>query len=263
MIKIIFLVVFYFYTQYKNKNKIIKYIEDKINFNDFIKKNNINYVYVSNGLKLFEKRLKTKYGLKDYESNYSKNTIFFGLYSNKDLEMINNHKYSKYMMFGGSDVDSELVFNLNKCNFISISENIKERLHKKNIKSQLVEFNLVDNNLFFPRKIETKSKSIFIYNGYNKGLEENYGKDIYEKIMKEMPEYNYILSHNLKLPYEKMPDIYSKCFIGLRLTDKDGNANTVQEFEAMNIPIIHNLSNYGIQWNNIVDIIDIIKNIDC
>ena len=125
MIKIIFLVVFYFYTQYKNKNKIIKYIEDKINFNDFIKKNNINYIYVSNGLKLFEKRLKTKYGLKDYESNYSKNTIFFGLYSNKDLEMINNHKYSKYMMFGGSDVDSELVFNLNKCNFISISENIK------------------------------------------------------------------------------------------------------------------------------------------
>ena len=29
-----------------------------------------------------------------------------------------------------------------------------------------------------------------------------------------------------------MPKIYSQCFIGIRLTQKDGNANTVQEFEA-------------------------------
>ena len=35
-------------------------------------------------------------------------------------------------------------------------------------------------------------------------------------------------------------------FYYLRLTFKDGNANTVQEFEAMKIPIIHNQSEYGI-----------------
>ena len=48
-------------------------------------------------------------------------------------------------------------------------------------------------------------------------------------------------------------------FIGLRLTDMDGNANTVQEFECQNIPIIHNLSDYGIKWNNKDDIIDTIR----
>ena len=37
-----------------------------------------------------------------------------------------------------------------------------------------------------------------------------------------------------------MPNVYSKCFIGLRLTDEDGNANTVQEFNSMEIPIIFN-----------------------
>ena len=37
-----------------------------------------------------------------------------------------------------------------------------------------------------------------------------------------------------------MPEVYKKCFIGLRLTDHDGNANTVQELKAMNIPVIHN-----------------------
>lgn len=260
MIKIIFLVVFifYFYTQYKNKNKIIKYIEDKIDFSDFIKKNNINYVYVSNGLKLFEKRVREKYKLKEYKPYSRGNALFFGLYSTKDLEVINKHKYSKFIMFGGSDVDSDLIYKLNKCNFISISENIKKRLLNRN--SQLVEFNLVDNNLFFPQK-NNNSESVFIYNGYNKGLEKNYGKEIYEQVMKEMPEYNYILSNNLKLPYEKMPEIYSKCFIGLRLTKKDGNANTVQEFEAMEIPIIHNFSNYGIKWNDIEDIKRYLKKI--
>ena len=55
-----------------------------------------------------------------------------------------------------------------------------------------------------------------------------------------------------------MPDIYKKCFIGLRLTQYDGNANTVQEFESMNIPIIHNLSLYGEKWTDFRDITDTI-----
>ena len=52
-----------------------------------------------------------------------------------------------------------------------------------------------------------------------------------------------------------MPSIYSQCFIGLRLTNKDGNANTAQEMNAMNIPIIHNHSSFGLKWNNLNDII--------
>ena len=59
-----------------------------------------------------------------------------------------------------------------------------------------------------------------------------------------------------------MPDIYKKCFIGLRLTEHDGNANTVQEFEAINIPIVHNHSDYGLKWKNIDNIINHIKKCD-
>jgi glycosyltransferase involved in cell wall biosynthesis len=55
-----------------------------------------------------------------------------------------------------------------------------------------------------------------------------------------------------------MPEIYSDCFIGLRLTQHDGNANTVQEFNAMNIPIIFNGPG-GVKWKNALDIINIIK----
>ena len=52
-----------------------------------------------------------------------------------------------------------------------------------------------------------------------------------------------------------MPDLYNSVFIVLRLTSQDGNANTVQECEAMNIPVVHNISKYGLKYKNIDDII--------
>jgi hypothetical protein len=52
-----------------------------------------------------------------------------------------------------------------------------------------------------------------------------------------------------------MPDVYANCFIGLRLTSGDGNANTVQEFNSMGIPIIFN-GDGGIPWINSEDIIE-------
>ena len=78
---------------------------------------------------------------------------------------------------------------------------------------------------------------------------------MYDNVIKQLPEYKFIFSNQLNLNNNDMYDIYSKCFIGLRLTKYDGNSNTTQEFEAMNIPIIHNQSDYGIKWNNIDDII--------
>ena len=56
-----------------------------------------------------------------------------------------------------------------------------------------------------------------------------------------------------------MPKIYGECFIGLRLTEHDGNANMVQEMKAMNIPVVHNQSDYGLKWKNIEDIINYIN----
>jgi hypothetical protein len=49
-----------------------------------------------------------------------------------------------------------------------------------------------------------------------------------------------------------MPKIYAECFIGLRLTEYDGNANMVQEMKAMN------LSDYGLKWKNVNNIIEYI-----
>lgn len=218
--------------------------------------------YISDCLKQFEVRFKKKFNLNNY-NNINETSIFFGVYNINDIYKIKQHKSHKYIIFGGSDVDYNKSINilkkLNNITFLSISHDIENRLNSKNINNIYINFSLLDNNLFKPIQKEELGKCIFIYNGYYKNLEKNYGKEYYEEVMKKLPNYEYILSNTLNEPYENMPNIYKKCFIILRLTSNDGNANTIQEAEALGIPAVHNQSEYGLKWKIIDDIINYIN----
>lgn len=229
----------------ENKGKIFE-LELKI----FLKMNNITRIYVSNSLKHFEDRIKKKYNLSNYNKYFP--CLFFGIYDDNDKYFINNHKGNKYIICGGSDLPNvKQLQNYQNLIYLSISKNIYDRLSEFNLKSVLVKFNLVDNNLF--SKIDTYGEKIYIYDGFTK-KEDNYniyGLKYINEIKEHLPHYQYIHSSDLNLSYNEMPNIYKQCFIGLRLTNNDGNANTVQEFEAMNIPIVHNISDYGLKWKSI------------
>ena len=96
-------------------------------------------------------------------------------------------------------------------------------------------------------KTSTSSKS-----GFSKLL---------DKVKELLPNHEFVHSSKLGLKNEEMAKIYSECFIGLRLCPQDGNANTVQEFQFLKIPIIHNCSKYGMKWKNEKDIIKTILKI--
>lgn len=238
-------------------NKRLLYIE---NTSIFIKKITTN-LYVSEALKHFKKRFQKFYNKKDYSDVGT--CIFFGMYSNKDIDILRKHQGYKFLMWGGTDCNwedyKEKLKNLEIINkipdlyHISISKDIQKRLYLKNIESLFFDLNLVDKKLFKP--ILKKGNCVFIYNGFTKGNEKIYGKKTYMEVVKQLPDLEFIYSNELNLPYEEMPKIYEECFIGLRLTKHDGNANMVQEMKAMNIPVVHNLSNYGLKWKNIDDII--------
>ena len=77
--------------------------------------------------------------------------------------------------------------------------------------------------------------------------------------MEKLSNYEFIQSREFNIPYDKMPELYKQCFIAPRLTDFDGNANMVQELEAMQIPVVHNQSTYGLKWKTVNDIVNHIK----
>lgn len=237
----------------ENKNKLLNKIS-----NPFL---NIEQVVVSNSLSKFNDRIKSNYKLTDYK-NKNDPCIFFGMYNINDLNIFLNHKGKKYIIWGGSDINMELsqhnkivnIIKENKVDFhFAISLDIKKRLDKLGFENKLVNFNLVDESIFKP--IISYGNKIYVYNGTKKGREEIYGKKYYIEIKKRLPEFEFIFSNTLNKKYEEMPSVYKECFIGLRLTKNDGNANTVQEMKAMNIPVIHNGEDENsLSWDNVDDI---------
>lgn len=252
----------------KEVNRNLKYSNnDQKYFIKYLEKNKISIIKISNSLDKFS-RIKNMYNLSEY-NNTSQPCLFFGVYNMNDLKYIINHKGPKYLMFGGTDCDDRIDIHkniLNKlkdCNditFISISDNISERLKKYNIKYNLINLDLTNYSIFKPSA--NLGNCIYIYDGSGKITPQKnliYNHEIINKVKKILPSYEYIHSSMINVPYNEMPNIYSKCFIGLRLTKNDGNANTVMEFKAMNIPIIHNNSKYGLEWKNVDDIVNHIR----
>ncbi len=217
-------------------------------------------LYVSEALEHFKKRFQMFYCKKDYHN--SDICLFFGMYSGKDIKILRRHRGYKFLIWGGTDCNwnyreqvnrLEIIKNIPDLYHIAISKDIQGRLRLKNIETIFLQLDLVDKELFKP--VSEKGDSIFIYNGFTKGNEDIYGKRIYMEVVKRLPMFKFIYSNQLNLPHEEMPKIYGECFIGLRLTEHDGNANMVQEMKAMNIPVVHNLSDYGLKWESIDDII--------
>jgi teichuronic acid biosynthesis glycosyltransferase TuaG len=261
-------------------NQIFDYISKYTKIVDLkclITKLSLTNIVVCPGLKAFS-RIKDCYDLTS-EYDINKPTIFFGLYSIDDVNTINNHKGLKYIMFGGNDcnlnskhrIDMIEAIDFNKnVSFISISNDMYNRLvtlRKKYKLSNIIyksNLNLLDPNIW--KEINILENFVYVYDGCMKKTEV-YSSDICDNIIdiltkKYKTKMNFIRTSDFKsfISQEELFKIYNKCFIGMRLTYHDGNANTVQEFERCKLPIIHNQSDYGINWENENDIVQTIEN---
>ena len=224
---------------------------------------NVTQCMVSPGLNTLKSRFMQYFKFTNI-TLYEDPAVFFGVYTDLDLQSLLDHRGVKYIIWGGEDANPNNIHanitmnevkNLHNVVHLSISKCIYNRLHDKGIPSIYVDFNMVDKTIFYPIPKNELGKCIYIFNGQIRGREHIYGKPIYEEVMKRLPQYNYIISNHTNIEYAGMPDIYKQCFIMLRLTSTDGNANSVQECESMGIPVVHNQSDYGLKWDTIDDVI--------
>lgn len=227
----------------------------------------IEQAYVSESLNHLKNRFLNKYDLKPFYS-YNLPCLFFGIYTEKDIKTFLSIKEKKYVIWAGTDLDFDhknRYHNFKKINSFgitlsyAISNDLENRMNKYKIKYKRIKFSLLDENSFYP--ITLRGNNIFIYNGIINGNEEIYGKKIYDQIVNIFPKFNFIFSNNLNISNKEMHQVYKKCFIGLRLTNKDGNANMVEEMLKMNIPVVHN-GDYkkAISWKDADSISKVILN---
>ena len=185
------------------------------------------------------------------------------MYNNEDLSIIKNHKSLRVVIWCGEDTNKVSQISNQTINEIKLLKNIihltksessYENLKYHNIENILTNYNVVDTSIFKFIPYCELGNNVFIFNGQSKGREHLYNDKIYLNVISSLPQFNYIFSNNLNVKWENMPNIYKKCFIMLRLTENDGNANSVQECEAMGIPAVHNQSSYGLKWKTPEDV---------
>ena len=96
-----------------------------------------------------------------------------------------------------------------------------------------------------------------MYNRYN----PFYSSTLINKLEKQLNHKYKFITADGKIPYNKMSEIYSKSFIGLRLVPHDGLGSTVQELGLMGIKCVHNGSSpSALKYRNVDDIIKHIEN---
>ena len=245
------------YNTYLSKiysHKILNSIELIIGDQSNIYFNNkgIKQVYVSKDLDFFKDKIKKIYNLVD-NTNSLEPCLFFGMYNVTDYSELVAHQGLKYILWGGSDIDirlpsTKIIINkillLKGTIHFAISHSIQSRLNSLQIKSTLLNFSLIDREIFNPSKINYSSnqpKKIYIYNGKKTSNPIIYNQKLVNQIISKLSDkYTFILSSDINVPNSQMFQIYSECFMGIRLCENDGNANTVQEMGLLGIPVLHN-----------------------
>ena len=166
--------------------------------------------------------------------------------------ILNNHKGPAIIIINSDPRPIEHHLNKiklrNDIYFISTSHLISNYLDELELKYIEFPFNLLNRSNINPVK---KGNSIYFY---GQSSEDNlYGYPIIKRIVEEhFPHLNIICTQFQKhqgihdhppfKPYskEELEDVYKKCFIGVRLTQFDGLAATVQDLGARGIKTIWN-----------------------
>jgi len=131
-------------------SKRLLYIE---NMEEFIK-NITGNLYVSDGLQTFNETFKKCYLKNGYNNNGI--CIFFGMYTDKDIQILEKHNGIKFLIWGGNDCNwnyeircknFEIINKIPDLYHIAISKDIQERLNLKNIINFYMNLNYDNNSL--------------------------------------------------------------------------------------------------------------------
>jgi len=217
---------------------------------------------VSKTISFFEKMLRSKFNFEAYVS-VDKPTLFFGIYGHNDFRVLEGHSGVKIVWFAGTDslmaLDSfrkgQLDVNKYFKDTIVIAESkwIERDLDEMGIKYESISL-FIDN--IYNWRAEPHGESLYWYCANN----SKYGKQYLDIIRKALPDLDIITNDQGVSPHSEMPNIYKKCFAGIRPVEHDGLSQTVGELGLMGRMTIWNGGGpMSIPYNSVEDMISSIK----
>jgi hypothetical protein len=206
--------------------------------------------YVSESLQGLETGLIYKYELIEYKDNELP-VVFMGMYREDEFNLLKQHEGPATVVYFGSDalhLDPEWVEILKDHVNIGVSEQVVNTLYSKGIKAVHFPFNAVIPDRWINKPLGDR---IFWYSG---NAPEYYGQELIDQIKERVP-YTIIRAGSDTFTRDQLVDVYSQCFINLRLTPHDGCPNTNIEMGLMGRRSIYNGDlPCSIRWNTVDDI---------
>lgn len=240
------------YIIHQNCNDILyrlfinNYWDENINFINIYKN-----CYFSNRIPLYTKNaICNKYGLSE---KINEPLIYFGDCNEDDYDKIKNYSNIVFIIWMSVEPRNKKIKKilkiLNKKNNIfhfGINKSLMKNLREYNVTPRLFPINITKDSSIFKPVLKKGSKILL-----------SRSQKFHQELKEILPEYDFIFCNKFNLNDPIIAEqLYRKCFIVLRLTKYDGYLEMVDQLQAMNIPIVHNSSKYGLKWNNINDIKD-------
>jgi len=163
---------------------------------------------------------------------------------------------SLYLRTGKYGVDYSKILHAPHVKHVAISKWIIDDLSACGVPHIYLPITHVDTEQFKPSPLGSR-----VYCYCPSTRPKLYGHKILDAVVERMPDISFIVtdSHE-RYKREAMPELYGKCFIGLRLTSHDGQPTTVAEMGCMGRRVIHNgLSPNCIPWRSVDDIVESIR----
>ena len=209
----------------------------------------IKQAHVSGSVAFFEDHFRSKYNLGPY-IDPDQPAIFVGCYRVEDLKRIKHHKSLAIVVWRGSDsmhVEEQLdIFNKPNVRHIAIGKYIADDLRLFKIPFTSIPIS------HFNHAMDPVKKGPCVYAYINKTNPSFYGQKIIDQL--DIP-FEIVTTAFDSYSRDEVHELYSRCFIGLRLTPHDGLPNTVLELGLMGIPCVYNGELPGsLKWKTVEDV---------
>ena len=253
---IIILITYYARLLNFKKNKMASYNPtwgSKYGFKPLCKR--AKYGYVSRGVRFFKKKFLLKYNLSNYsdKADDREPLVMFGLYYPEDYSLYRRYKGEVIVVWCGNDARTKLtrataaLVKSRTARHIAMGKFISNSLKKHGIANIILP---VCPTIMRKRPVPRGDK-LYFYGRRNTDL---YGDKFLPEIERRTG-LEIIKTYLTTYTSEELQEIYSQCFLGLRLTLHDGLPNTVVELGLMGRRSIYNGGTpHSIPWTGIDDI---------
>lgn len=180
----------------------------------------------------FDKAFREKWPFEEYIDE-TKPTLFFGMYNANDIKAATRHTGKKIIWFAGIDAMSKEHLTFMKTDsafkdavFVAESKWIENDLDAVGIKYESISI-LMDD--IYNWKSEPLGDSLYWYNAESR----RYGREYIKAVKNAFPGMNIIMPERGAFTKNEMPEIYKKCFAGVRTVRHDGMSQSVAEMGLM------------------------------